>query len=342
MITCDVLRGILILLIPLFLYLGSGMFLVYLCVFLIYSSTRFFLPSKLAIIPELVSEERLLVANSLTATTRTFALMFSVAIAGVLVRLVGWRVSFYIDAVTYFISAVFISMISLKDVVEEVKRDMSVAKDVLKEAIRKHFIIEVKEGISYLLATKEIKRIVCIFFVLMSGVGALSAVLIVFIQKNFGTTTSHLGFFAGFLALGLLLGAVLYGKFGSLISKSKIIFSSFLLNGICLAVFAKIIAVHTSITAAAVMSLVLGLISAPIAIGLYTSLHQRLPHKLRGKIFSAVEIVIHTGFLVCMFLSAWIAEYTQEVWVMMAVGVLFAIWGVFGLMRYPVDIKKIT
>jgi len=342
MITCDIIRGILILLIPLLLYLDREMFLVYICVFLIYSSTRFFLPSKLAIIPQLVSGEKLLMANSLTTTSRTFALIFSVAIAGVLVKLMGWRMSFYTDAATYFISAGFISMIDLKDVIKELKDDISVAKDVLKNAVRKRFISEAKEGISYLLATEEIKRIAYVFFVLMSGIGGLSAVLIVFIQKNFGTTTAHLGFFASFLALGTLLGSLLYGKFGNVISRSKVIFSSFLLDGICLVVFSKLTVIYTNVTFTAMMSLLLGLISAPIIIGLYTSLHQRLPDELRGKIFSAIEIVIHAGFLAFMFLGAWIAEYIQETGVMMGVGVFFVLWGIYGLIRLPIDFEKIS
>jgi len=341
MITCDIIRGILILLIPLLLYLGTQMFLVYICVFLIYSSTRFFLPSKLAIIPQLVPGEKLLMANSLTTTSRTFALIFSVAIAGVLVKLIGWRVSFYTDAATYFISAVFISMIDLKDVIKELKDDISITKDVLKDARGKQFIAEAKEGISYLLANEEIKRIAYVFFALMSGIGGLSAVLIVFIQKNFGTTTAHLGLFASFLALGTLLGSLLYGKFGNVVSKSKVIFSSFLLDGVFLVVFSKLTVVYASITFTAMMSLLLGLISAPIIIGLYTSLHQRLPNELRGKIFSAIEMVIHVGFLVFMFLAAWIAEYIQEVGVMMGVGVFFAACGIYGLIKLPIDIKKI-
>jgi len=65
MIISDLLRGVLVLTVPVFVYFNL-MAPVYFMVFIIFSASRFFIPSKMAFIPEIVSKEKLLVANSLS------------------------------------------------------------------------------------------------------------------------------------------------------------------------------------------------------------------------------------------------------------------------------------
>lgn len=342
MITCDIIRGLLVMSIPIFWIFTQNMLLVYLIVFLIYSSTRFFLPSKLAIIPEIVSEDKLLAANSLTTVTRSIAFIFSFVLAGVLVKWVGWQISFYIDAATYIISAVLISMINLTNVIKELKEDISIAKDVFKEVIKKNVFSELKKAVLYLWQDREVLFITKMFFVLMSGVGAVSILLIVSIQQIFGTATWHLSFFGSFLALGVLLGSLIYGRCGQGFSKIRMIFISFVFSGLFLTFFSGLISSFNNVIGAGVAALILGMVSSPIIIGLYTLLHEKVPNDLRGRIFSTMEMVIHGGFLIFMFLSAWLNGYIEEMYLIVGTGVIFAIWGTIGLLRLPVDIKVRT
>ena len=59
MVIADIVRGILVFTIPIFIWLDF-MVPIYVIVFLMFSATRFFLPSKLAFIPEIVPEEKYL------------------------------------------------------------------------------------------------------------------------------------------------------------------------------------------------------------------------------------------------------------------------------------------
>lgn len=342
MIICDIIRGLLVILIPVLMLIKANMIFVYLCVFLIYSSTRFFLPSKLAIIPDIVSKDKLLAANSLTTTTRTIALVFSFALAGVVVHLLSWRVSFFVDALTFFISAYLISRIEPKNVVEELKQDVDAARDMLKRAIKTNIFAEVKYGLMYILQNARIRQIALMFFMLMSGAGALSVVLIVFIQKNFGTGTWHLSFLASFLALGVLVGALIYARYGENLSEMKMILISFIVSGIFLAVFSKVIMTEPSLEQAGVLTVLLGVALSPIVIGLYTLLHHRIPNSLRGKIFSSIEMVIHAGFLIFMFFAAWVGAYVQELYIIITIGLAFTVAGVLGLTRMTIDTGEIT
>jgi len=136
MIISDVIRGLLVLAIPIFVKLNM-MGAIYILVFLIFSATRFFLPSKMAFIPSIVSKEKLLVANSLSNTTRMVATVFGFAIAGIIVRLIGHMWGFYLNAISYFVSGIFIAVITPKEKLTDVKEDIRVTKEIVEKSIRK-------------------------------------------------------------------------------------------------------------------------------------------------------------------------------------------------------------
>ena len=81
MIFCDLLRFALVIFIALFLVRLQSLWPIYLVIFLSFSASRFFVPAKLAIIPDLVSSEKLLLANSLASTTAMIALVRGVIFA---------------------------------------------------------------------------------------------------------------------------------------------------------------------------------------------------------------------------------------------------------------------
>src|SRR3989338_1585080 len=125
MIICDVVRGALVLSIPFFIALHQILF-VYLVIFFTFSLSRFFIPSKMAIIPDLVSKDKLLIANTLSDTTHMIGNVVGLVAAGVIVnmRKIGAIGGFYIDALTFFISAGLIAMIVQKEFARGVKSDL--------------------------------------------------------------------------------------------------------------------------------------------------------------------------------------------------------------------------
>ena len=82
-------------------------------VFVLFSVTRFFIPAKMSIIPDLVPKDKLLEANSLIHTTGMIAAALGFGMSGVIISLpsVGIKGGLFIDAATFFISAIFIAFI---------------------------------------------------------------------------------------------------------------------------------------------------------------------------------------------------------------------------------------
>jgi len=332
MVISDIARGMFVLLIPFFLVSVKTMAPIYVIIFIIFSITRFFLPAKMAILPDIVSQDKLLIANSLTSTTRMIAAILSLPIAGLIVRWVGAKGGFYIDAVSFFVSAFMIGMMRLKkDGTVKIKEDLIITKEAFEHSIRKSVFKEVVEGLRYIVGSKEVLIVTAMSFLLMSGAGAVSTVLVVFIQESLKSVTRDLGLLGMGLGAGLFLGSLAYGKFGDMLPRFKVIFSGFTMAGIVVVLFALFVKASGSVSLALVLAIALGLVASPIVVSSNTMLHEIMPKHVRGRIFSSLEVIIHIAFLVFMLLTSFLAEFISKASILVSSGILFAMCGIGGM-----------
>ena len=322
---CDFLRTILVLIIPLFLFYTKYMSPIYLIIFVVFCIGRFFIPAKLSIIPDLVENKDLLIANSLVNTTGMIAAILGFGVSGVLVEWWGARSGFYLDSLSFFISAALIFLIAKKS---EASMGLKKVGQEIVEVIKKSVLQEIKDGVLYFVKEKDIRFTAWVTFILWSALGAIYVVLIVFVQKTLHSATKDLGLLIMFLGIGLFLGSLIYCRFGQRVSHYKIIFSSLVLSGIMLVVFALTIEHYPYFFLAAALSFLLGLLVSPIMIASNTIIHNVSDNEMRGKIFSSMEIIMHLGFLLFMFISSIIADRFSHTLILVVVGVLFSIMGV--------------
>jgi MFS family permease len=322
---CDFLRTILVLIIPLFLFYTKYMSPIYLIIFVVFCIGRFFIPAKLSIIPDLVENKDLLIANSLVNTTGMIAAILGFGVSGVLVEWWGARSGFYLDSLSFFISAALIFLIAKKS---EASMGLKKVGQEIVEVIKKSVLQEIKDGVLYFVKEKDIRFTAWVTFILWSALGAIYVVLIVFVQKTLHSATKDLGLLIMFLGIGLFLGSLIYGRFGQRVSHYKIIFSSLVLSGIMLVVFALTIEHYPYFFLAAALSFLLGLLVSPIMIASNTIIHNVSDNEMRGKIFSSMEIIMHLGFLLFMFISSILADRFSHTLILVVVGVLFSILGV--------------
>ncbi len=328
MFACDFLRSLLVLAIPLFLFYAKSLAPVYLIIFIAFSIGRFFVPAKLSIIPDLVDKKDLLIANSLVNTTGMIAATLGFGISGVLVEWLGARSGFYLNSLTFLVSGTLIFLISKRFVVE---MDFKKVGQEIMEVIRKSVFQEIKEGVFYFIRKKDIRFTAAIIFALWSALGAVYVVIIVFVQNTLHSTTKDLGLLVMFLGIGLFLGSLVYGRFGQRISHYKVIFTSLVLSGIMLDIFALGIYNYPNFAMAALLALCLGLTIAPIMIASNTIIHSVSDNEMLGKIFSSFEIVMHLGFLVFMFISSILAERFSHLLILVIVGALLSLLGLVNL-----------
>lgn len=333
MIISDVLRGALVLTIPFFITTRQ-ILPIYLVIFLVFSISRFFIPSKMAIIPDLVTKDKLLVANTLQDTTHMIGNVVGLVVAGVIVnmRYVGAIGGFYIDSATFFISAAFIAMIAHERIVGHVKEELLVTKEALEDSIRRSILSDIKDGLKQFIRYSNMRFIIYALFLLMAGLGAISCVIIVFVQDAFGTSTRDLGFIGMFLASGLFLGTLIYGRFGQKAPKRVMINCSLFASGILVILFTFFVYHYPNLLIAGLLSGMLGMAISPVMTSANTLTHESIPEEVRGRIFSSMEAVIHLAFLVFMFMAAYAAKFIGRFWILIITGAVFAICGIGGVL----------
>lgn len=331
MYVCEFLRAGLVLVIPLFLFYAKNLIPMYLLIFIIFCIGRFFVPAKLSIIPDLVEKKDLLIANSLSNTTGMIAAILGFGISGVLVEWLGAKSGFYLDSLSFLISGILIFIITNRAVTYMNLR--KVGKEIV-EVIKKSVLQEVKEGILYFIKNKDIRFTAGVIFILWSALGGVYVVLIVFVQKALHSATKDLGLLVMFLGTGLFLGSLVYGRFGQRLSQYKTIFSSLILSGIMLIIFALTIHLYPYFLIAAILSFLLGISISPIMIASNTIIHNVSDCQMMGKIFSSLEILMHLGFLLFMLISSLLAEKFPETSILIIVGCIFSILGIINLIYH--------
>ncbi|MFH1062598.1 MAG: MFS transporter [Candidatus Omnitrophota bacterium] len=330
MIITDIIRACLVVLIPLCFLRTSSFIPIYITVFLVFSTSCFFLPSKFSIIPEIVEKDELLIANSLTNTTMMVAVVFGVGLGGPLIEAIGAKNGFYIDAASYLLSAFFLCFIKIKHSALQKEAEQNTSQEKFSQSI----FLDVQEGFKYVLTHPYVRFVFFTIFLLMCAAGALYVVGIVFIQQAFGSITRDLGVLSVFLGIGFFLGALFCGRFGNKLSKVKIIFLSAIICGIFISCFGLCLKRYPSIMLAMILSVFIGVGVGPIFISGNTLIHEVIKPQMRGRIFSSLGIVMNLGFIIFMFISSKLSEFFNPTWVILGIGCCFIIYGISGLLRF--------
>lgn len=333
---CDILRCLLVLTIPMVFIYQHSMLPIYAVVFLVFCLSRFYVPAKMSIIPDLVAEEKILSANSLFSVTGMIAFVLGCAFGGILVEKIGVQGGFIANGATFFISALLVLSMNIKMNLRIDAEEILVAGKKIIGDLKQSLFGDIKEGIVYFLTHKEIRFVNLMMFTLFAAAGAIYVIIIIFVQDAFQSLTRHLGYLAVSLGLGLFCGAVLYGRLGQKISRFLVIFVCLILGGIAMTIFAFAVDRYPQIFMAAALVFLLGFIIGPIFIAANTIIHMVSKEDMRGRVFSALEVVMHLGFLIAMFLSAYASDKLKvpNAYILIFVGCFFAFVGVLGLIKY--------
>lgn len=329
MIVCDILRGSLVLALPAFVSQGQ-MPPLYIAIFCIFTCACFFLPAKFAIIPDLVSEEKLLLANSLSTITTVVGGVAGLTFGGLVLELIDINKTIYLNSLIYFASAASLSLIIYRSK-KEMKDRVDIIGKRITDVFKTSFFYELKEGLKYLVLGKRVRFVIYVLFLLMSMVGAIYVVSVVFIQDIMGTMTRDIGLFGLFLCAGLLFGSYFYGKRGHRFSKDTAIYASSLMCGIIIGIFSIGLKATASFYLGGISIFFIGVASSPIMISASTIVHENIDDSMRGRIFSSLGIVMNMGLIIFMFLASSLAEIVGKIWILLICAFLFSGFGLAGL-----------
>jgi MFS transporter, DHA3 family, macrolide efflux protein len=328
---CDFIRGVLILLAAFYLTHLTVIWPMYAVVFIIFSLSRFYVPAKMSFIPEIVHEDHLLIANSLSATTGMIA-GGGVLLGALIVEYTGSLGGFCWGAIGYFLSgALVFSIAKFRRRLPNKSEIIAGAKHMLQA--EKSVWREIMDGIRYIRSQKEIGFIFWMMTILLAAAGAIYVVIIVFIQQAFHSVTKDLGFLAVPLVIGLFLGSLAYGRWGKKVAVFKVIFWSLISGGAMVILFATLVETTHDRLLALGLSLLLGFAVGPAVIAGNTVVNQVCDMEMSGKVFAALEVVMCLAFWVAMQISSFLSMYIESLWILIAAGGIFMVIGLAGLLK---------
>ncbi len=239
-------------------------------------------PARSTLLPKLIPEAELDVANALLNLTTSSTRIFYI-IGGGILALVGSTGAFAINAVSFLIAGILVLTIPAQ-YGRIGKREQSTAQPSVIAATR--------EGLQYIASTPLVRSVVFLSAVAGLAVGPLGVVLPFYLEEIYASGSTMFGLFYGAIAIGMIFGSLGTGLAEEQISRVR---GRFMIGGLLVAGLA--------ISTLGVVSEggVLGLSTGLIAMGLFgvsiaaiqvpgrTLMHSIVPEDRQGRVFAVIR-----------------------------------------------------
>ena len=202
MIWIDLLRTLMVLLIPL-LYAMGGLTLdrLYVLVFATAIFSTVFGPALTSAVPLIVPKERLIAANALMQTTTNVGLLVGPAVSGLGIALIGAQNVLYVDAATFFISALCLFPIRVHETLDHWQ--------VKGKGLTEGIATDLMAGFRFVFVEQKTVMLLMVTATLYSvGISAFIFLLPVFAKDVLGVGPIQLGWLWSALGVGMLLASL--------------------------------------------------------------------------------------------------------------------------------------
>ena len=284
-IACDVLAGILVLILAILLFFApqqtSLILVLMLIVGLLLGAVRtFFNPAITAAIPDIVPKEKIAAANSLNQSSVQISTIIGQGLGGYFFMLLGAPLLILIDGITYLFSAFSESFISIPQTLPEKSR-------IWREKFAQ-FKKDTLEGLKIVWRNTGMRAMFFVAAFLNFFIMPFIVLLPFYVEDFLGVTPDWYGYLSAGFGLGALIG---YGFAGSLKLSGKRRSRSVIIVMILQTVFlASLSLANKSILALAIW-VGIGITNGFININIITLLQTSIPGELRGRIFGLLTTI---------------------------------------------------
>jgi MFS family permease len=312
MITADLLRAVLVFLIP-FLVPLSVIWL-YVIVMLTSAIGQFFDPAQESVLPEVASEAELAAANSLMAISSFGATAIGFAASGLIASAADISWAFYLDAISFVFSASCIFLISITPIQPEGETN---AEMVLKN---------LKVGVRQLFDTPILRSLFLTSIPTLVAFGLSNALLLPFALRALKATEFEYGLQEGLTSLGFIAGSLLMASIFDRMREGAWIAVGFISMALASIVYSFI---HSIPLAIAIVT-ISGFFNAPSAIGRRTAVQRNTPREMRGRVNSVFFVSRDVLFLIGMAFAG-LADFIDVRWMYFSSAILLLGGGVLVL-----------
>ena len=304
MIICDISR----MLIVLGLFFTTTLIQLFIINFIseIFSLTR--QPSRESIVPDIVSDEYLVKANSLF-TVGTYAMLPIASLFfgfisenKVIENIVSYgnswngSIVFLIDAVTFLISSYLLLFLKADTSYQKVKKKNNVLGDL-------------KEGIKYFFSVSELRLVTTSISLSLIGAGALFVLGNTYLTQSLNFSQSSFGFMIASFGFGIIFTMVILSYFVTTFSRIPFFIGlSMMLTGVSL-----LFAFNSSEFPTIIFSIFIsGIGSGSVYLLTISYLQSTTEKKLRGRVFGNFYTIGRLSILVSLLISGFVANFANQ------------------------------
>lgn len=277
-------------LVPLVLVHGRGdVWIVYLVLVWEGAVQQFFSPAQQAMLPRLVSDDRLPAANAISGQVGDVARLGGSALGGVLAAVGGLAAVTVADAASFLISAALLVTIRTSG---RVVRETSARTRLATVAT------DLRVGLLHIGTNRTLRALMFFGLATSLGEGVFATLITPFVEHTLHGTSRQFGLFAAAQAVGGVVGGVLAASVSHRISASRLLgYGAVAFGLVDLAIFLYPV-VYVSLWPAVVGMIVAGLPSALAGAGMMTLLQRGVDDSFRGRLFGALGAVQGLAVLV--------------------------------------------
>jgi dTMP kinase len=316
MVTCDLIRAGMICTLP-FIHSVLGLVLVSLVLEL---CTLLWSPAKEASVPNLVPTDRLTSANSLSLAAAYGTFPIAAVLFALLAQASRWlgtvdalnflktdqtALAFYVDAITFVLSAFMISTLALP----EAARRARTKKNGDKRVDFGQSFQQLKEGWRYIYVNPIVRSVNLGLATGLIGGGMVVPLGSIFSTEVLGAGAAGYGVFITALGFGVAGGVLLLSVTQGRLPKTRVFeLSIFVASGSLF--FA---ASMTTLALALIPVFVLGVCAGSVYVVGFTLLHESVDDELRGRIFSALYTIVRLCLLIAFALGPFLSELLDRI-----------------------------
>lgn len=285
MLSSDLLRAILIFLIPSLIHLHLNW--LYVVVALTSGISQFFDSAHASVLPEVASDEELASANALMSISSIGSQVLGFAAAGFIVASLSVEWAFYLDAVSFMVSALLIifTILPAQPAIESTSIS-AVGKNLL-------------EGLRVVTNTPVLKSLFLIAGPIFLLIGFQNTLLLPFALHDLHGTEFDFGLQQAAEAIGIAVGSLFMARLADRIREGQWLVLSY----VAMALFSIWYSFAHSITLGIFLTGMIGLVNTPSYIGRQLIIQRATPREARGRVNSAFFVVRDVTFVLGMSLA---------------------------------------
>jgi Na+/melibiose symporter-like transporter len=313
MVVSDLVRAVLSFSIP--FLVSKDILLLYAIVLLSSSVGQFFNPAHESILPEIASTEELRAVNSWMAISGFGATTIGFAVCGIILAHFPLQWTFYMDALSFLISAICIGSIR----VQSFSRSDRTHLDTV--------MTNLKDGGKYLLRNQALRSLFLLTIPVLLAFGLWNALLLPFTLHTLHATTFVYGIQEGLTCAAFVTGSLVVMRLGKRVHDGEWIVLSFLGMGLLGVDYA----LSANVPLAICLVMATGLMNAPYAIARRLIIQHNTHRAVRGRVnsvfFVARDAIYLAGMAAAGLADVWGMRSMMMVSALLLVGAgLAAFW----------------